>query len=267
MDKWKSLKTCCSFLLHHLSSFFHLSFQKAAIFLAFWIKLSISSTLIWFTRTQHPLHTWVTGVSRKHISHILKNISIDKYCWSVSPQWDTGMLSHCIHQVLTKSNEKAAVKQVQCNEPHPSHLKNLMKSNDNIWTVIDFVHLSAIKHRFCHDLFLEKWLFLSPSSGNLVFLCMFWPGRATRVSIVTLRREREGLERPRTMTWARSLLPKTKTFNKPLTLHMPPAEREIISHHNFWNGSTVSKCVFLWSKDGKFCMRRWKVWVFWWNNF
>lgn len=57
-------------------------------------------------------------------------------------------------------------------------------------------------------------LFLS--GGNLVFFCMFWPHCTARVSNVTLCRQ--GLERGRAMTWACSLLPKTKIL-QPLMCH------------------------------------------------
>lgn len=48
--------------------------EKAGVFLAFWGKLKISSDLI--TRTWHPPHRWVTGVSGKHISHVLKTFQL-----------------------------------------------------------------------------------------------------------------------------------------------------------------------------------------------
>ncbi len=65
----------------------------------------------------------------------------------------------------------------------------------------------------------------------------------------------EGLWRQRAVTWACSLLSKTKTFQT-LSLHMPQAERENVSHHDCWNFSTASKCVFHLFKDSKLCPNR-----------
>lgn len=125
----------------------------------------------------------------------------------MSPQRDTGVLSHCVCQVLIKSNAKYRLNR-----------SNVTNNFHPIWTtrwamktyiysanfLLDLVHLSAVKSLGYVTISFWKSGFSPLSGGNLVFLCMFWPDRATRVSNVTLCRER--LERGRGITSGRSHL-------------------------------------------------------------
>lgn len=161
--------------------------------------------------------TWVTGVSRKHISHVLKTLLL------------TSTVDQCHHSETQTCLVTAFVRSSRT-QPHPNrssvsnHIKNL-KRTKNIHLIGTFsvsfcAFICLLGLRFAKICFWKSG-FTPFCSGNLVFLSMIWPDCATRVWNVTLWRER--LERRRAAV----------SF-QPLTVHMLPVKREIISNHSLW---------------------------------
>lgn len=194
---------------------------------------------------------------------------MDKYCWSVSPRWDTGVLSHRVCQVLIKSDAKQRTNSSDVTN-HIHHIwRTWWPMITHSFKKLDFMHLSAIKVFFLSSFLSGKVSSLLEAVETSCFPACF--DQTALHEYQTWPCGGRGLERGRAMTRARSLLPKTKT-SQPLSLHMPPAEREIILHHCSWNRSTASKCAFRWSKDSESNLgwkRRWKSCLiyFRWKNF
>lgn len=167
----------------------------------------------------------------------------------MSPQWDTGVLSHCGCQVLIKSNAKP--------QPNGSDVTNRIHHIWRTWwetimfiwpanVLLDLVQYPAIR--------ASVWSWFR--SGNVAAL--LWAAETSCLSACVDRGAlhecetlwREELERGRAMTRARSLLPKTKSL-QPLTLRVPLGDSEIISHQDSWNCSMASKCAFMISKGSE----------------
>lgn len=234
---WLPTFCCKQVSLHHWwcpHSFSSPVSKEKRKFWGVFFKTSWASYPHWFDY-QNPLHIWVTGLSRKHISHVLKTLLLT----STVDQCHHSETQACLVTAFVRSNTK----------PHPNrsnvsnHIKNL-KRTENIHLIgkfsASFSAFICLRGLCFAKICFWKSGFTPFGSGDLVFLCMIWPDCATQVSNVTLWRGR--LERRRAMTWAHSLLPKTKTL-QPLTVHMLLVKREIISHHSLWICSMASKCV------------------------
>lgn len=198
----------------------------------------------WITRAQQAPHTWVTAVSRKHISHVLKTLQY----WQVLLIIFIG--ERWLHTALFRSlqgQHEATSKQAHIEEA-PRGLKT------NIW-LADFlpnlVHSSAIKI-FCFvTISLRKSGFTPLRSGNLVSLCMTLPNCTTRVSNVTLQWE-GGRHHEPAASFQKQETP------QPLTVHILLVEREV---HVVTTSGTVSRmCFYVLRRETTFRKN-------WWNNF
>lgn len=93
-----------------LSFFKHQSETKVVFFWGgAFFENSWASYPLWFDYQNNTHHTHESLVWVENTSVMLKkkkerNISIDKYCWSVSTQWGTAVLSHCVCQVLMEAD-------------------------------------------------------------------------------------------------------------------------------------------------------------------
>lgn len=133
----------------------------------------------------------------------------------MSPQWDTGMLSHCLCQAV-KSNAKLRPNRsnVACYTHHIWQVTITYVWSANV--LLHLVHWSSIR---------VFWVCVMISFWKSVFFSFKRWNTCVSLHVLTRQRVSDLTERGRAMTWAHSLLPKTKTLATTHIMHATGGKR------------------------------------------
>ena len=215
------MKSHCFFIFCIILSFFIRRLKRRSCIFgggaAFWGNMIILSTRIFITRTSHPPHVWVTGLGRKHISHILKTFQLT----STVDQCHRNETQACLVTVRSPSSPtKSHSRTAPAKTNRIRHIRGTSRLIvAHVWSanfLLDFVRLAAT------EVLVSTWLL----SGKVAFpLLSKWKPRVPAHVLTRLRytsTKHDPVGREREWGWKRAKRP----WRKPAaSLQNPPQKK------------------------------------------